>query len=144
MRYERSFRLPARVWLPRALQILLLVFIAGCTATRDSVTVTRVPGYPAPSYYGGGSFGRYTSIYPTTTATDEAVRRGARPGRFGLETLPMTYSHEELWVISRGTEPAVLNSQVSPGSGSLLAKISNQELPMPLKHTDVQDRKSVV
>src|SRR5438067_2465818 len=44
---------------------------------------------------------------------------------------------DDLWVISRGDNPSVQSANDQPGSGTLLARVRNQEIPMPLKHTDV-------
>ena len=44
---------------------------------------------------------------------------------------------EELWVIARGSEPVAQRSNESPGSGALLARFEEKEVPMPLKHTSV-------
>src|SRR5215468_9883050 len=52
----------------------------------------------------------------------------------GLESA--NYGNEELWVIARGQGPAP-SSEQSPGSGALLAEVDEKEVPMPLKHTEV-------
>jgi hypothetical protein len=43
---------------------------------------------------------------------------------------------EELWILARGEAPSTAADE-TPGSGTLLAKIEEKEIPMPLKHTDV-------
>lgn len=47
------------------------------------------------------------------------------------------FDADELWIVSRNpeTEQAVDNV---PGSGSLVAEVAGQEVPMPLAHTDVK------
>ena len=45
---------------------------------------------------------------------------------------------EEIWVIARGSDVVQQRAEDSPGSGALLAKIEQKEIPMPLKHTDVR------
>ncbi|SPE61861.1 Vault protein inter-alpha-trypsin domain protein [Verrucomicrobia bacterium] len=45
---------------------------------------------------------------------------------------------EELWVITRGSEPRAQPARELPGSGELRAEIGTREIPMPLKHTDVR------
>lgn len=61
------------------------------------------------------------------------VNGQAEPGT-GLDTIaPGT---EELWILARGENPAAA-ADATPGSGTLLAKIEEKEIPMPLKHTDV-------
>jgi len=44
---------------------------------------------------------------------------------------------EEVWILARSERPAA-SSEESPGSGALLAKVEEKEIPMPLKHTDVR------
>jgi Ca-activated chloride channel family protein len=44
---------------------------------------------------------------------------------------------EEVWILARDERPAAEPEQ-APGSGALLAKIEEKEIPMPLKHTDVR------
>ncbi len=57
------------------------------------------------------------------------------PARLGAETpLP----DEEIWVIARGSDVVQQRTDDSPGSGSLMAKVEQKEIPMPLKHTDVR------
>jgi Ca-activated chloride channel family protein len=57
---------------------------------------------------------------------------GSEPGLGALGS-----GGEELWVLARGG-PADTASESTPGSGALLAKIEEKEIPMPLKHTDVR------
>jgi Ca-activated chloride channel homolog len=49
---------------------------------------------------------------------------------------------EELWIIARSSDASTHAINETPGSGALMAKIAEKEVPMPLKHTDV--RASVV
>ena len=57
------------------------------------------------------------------------------PGRLAAET-PL--ADEEIWVIARGSDVVAQRADDSPGSGALMAKIEQKEIPMPLKHTDVR------
>jgi len=45
---------------------------------------------------------------------------------------------EELWVIARGPQATVEKEEEEPGTGTLMAKIEEKQIPMPLKHTDVR------
>ncbi len=45
---------------------------------------------------------------------------------------------DELWILARGGGDAVAPSNEAPGSGALMAKIEEKQVPMPLKHTDVR------
>jgi len=44
---------------------------------------------------------------------------------------------EELWIISRNSEATQAAENV-PGSGSLMAEVAGQQVPMPIAHTDVK------
>ena len=60
------------------------------------------------------------------------------PGRGpNASTIAALARNEEVWILARGESPAVPSDE-SPGSGALLAKIDEKEIPMPLKHTDVR------
>lgn len=52
----------------------------------------------------------------------------------------LAFPETELWVLARGSEPQAEFGNDRPGSGELLAKLNGVEIPMPLKHTDVQGR----
>jgi Ca-activated chloride channel family protein len=57
------------------------------------------------------------------------------PSRLAAETpLP----DEEIWIIARGSDVVTQPVDDSPGSGALIAKVEQKEIPMPLKHTDVR------
>ena len=45
---------------------------------------------------------------------------------------------EELWILARGGGDTVAPSEEATGSGALMAKLEEKEVPMPLKHTDVR------
>ena len=47
-------------------------------------------------------------------------------------------STEELWIIGRSSDTTAAATDESPGSGALMAKIAEKEVPMPLKHTAVR------
>jgi Ca-activated chloride channel family protein len=62
------------------------------------------------------------------------VNGQAEPG-MGLNTI--ISGAEELWILARGESPTTTDDE-APRSGSLLARIEEKEIPMPLKHTDVR------
>jgi Ca-activated chloride channel family protein len=70
------------------------------------------------------SFGGRQSV----SATESPVQAAAQ----------MPLPDEEIWVIARGRDATAHRTDDSPGSGALLAKIEQKEIPMPLKHTDVR------
>lgn len=47
-------------------------------------------------------------------------------------------SYDELWIIARSSDAATEQTDDTPGSGTLMAKVEEKEVPMPLKHTDVR------
>ena len=47
-------------------------------------------------------------------------------------------SREELWILARGDKPIPERMEDAVGSGALMAKVEQKEIPMPLKHTDVR------
>lgn len=55
-----------------------------------------------------------------------------------LRSISTPAGPEELWVIARPSHPASAPAEDIPGSGALLAEVHDQEVPMPLKHTDVR------
>ncbi len=57
-------------------------------------------------------------------------------GRSALDLGALASGTQELWILTRG-ENSTASSEQSPGSGVLLAKIEEKEIPMPLKHTEV-------
>ena len=53
-------------------------------------------------------------------------------GRFDLPS-----TGDEVWIIARNEHRAVA-SQDAPGSGALMTKVDQKEVPLPLKHTEVR------
>ena len=48
-------------------------------------------------------------------------------------------TEDEIWVIARPERPQAVGPQYqTPGSGAMLAKVEEKEIPLPLKHTDVK------
>lgn len=45
---------------------------------------------------------------------------------------------EELWVIEKASSPMAARSPDEPGSGAMLAQVDSQQVPLPLRHTDVK------
>jgi Ca-activated chloride channel family protein len=53
-----------------------------------------------------------------------------------LAALP--FGSEELWILARGSDSPAEPSDEAPGTGALMAKVEEKQVPMPLKHTDVR------
>ncbi len=117
---------------PRPLGSLLL----GLTRPICLAAIVLLPGC-AKSPAGGppASFGaRFAS------ASDGLITSGLRQGRPGrggpIAALPA--GNEEVWIIARGSDNPAAPAEEGPGTGTLLAKIEEKQVPMPLKHTDVR------
>lgn len=81
----------------------------------------------------------------TYSKAEDAVPEGRpRRGYFGYHRAVSRLAaetplpDEEIWVIARGSDVIPQRAEDSPGSGALIAKIEQKEIPMPLKHTDVR------
>jgi len=96
------------------------------TITTTPATGTNAAPVPSPVYRGRGRLG---------TGESRAMGLDWYPGRLAAET-PL--ADEEIWVIARGSDVVAQRADDSPGSGALMAKIEQKEIPMPLKHTDVR------
>jgi Ca-activated chloride channel family protein len=88
---------------------IILPFLQGCVSKKRPSGVTPLPGALAS-------------------------RPGAAPAIPGALPSP----GEELWIIARDDSGAAARSEDSPGSGAMLATSEGKEVPLPLKHTDVQ------
>ncbi len=50
-------------------------------------------------------------------------------------------TEDEIWVIAKPERPQAVGPEYqTPGSGAMLAKVEEKEIPLPLKHTDVKGR----
>jgi len=104
--------------------LLTASFFAGCASKPRGATPMRgslgIPARLAPALSGG------------VPAKDAAISRQ----QIGSHSLP----DDELWIISRSISDDGSRNDDSPGSGSMLAKLSDAptEIPLPLKHTDVK------
>jgi Ca-activated chloride channel homolog len=115
--------------LAAGLAVGAVILLSGCVKLTPQSTTTAVP-VAAASLLGDA---------PAESAKAD-FRRFARivPGRSSraLEIAPGT--HEELWIIARGSDAIQQSADDQPGTGSLMAEINEQKVPMPLKHTDVR------
>lgn len=152
--YFRRFITKPKWLMSIALVIVASVLMAGC-AKRKAKMATPIPGtalYPGNSVFGAGT---------APSATDSLLTGGLRtpisPSLMGFAAthtsgsvnslVTLIHSHpsslpsrdEELWVISKSsaaTEPIGTNKTHT--TGSLIGRLKNKEIPLPLKHTDVK------
>ena len=61
-----------------------------------------------------------------------------RPGTAKSALAALPSGSEELWILARGGEGAAEPSDEAPGTGALMAKVEEKQVPMPLKHTNVR------
>lgn len=80
---------------------------------------------------------RITQSAAATTDAVNAEQRRIQDALIPGQTTPSR--EEELWVVAKyeGKEQATGNDDM-PGTGSLLARVADQPVPVPLKHTDVK------
>jgi Ca-activated chloride channel homolog len=145
-----------------AASVLIAFFLTGCYSTTDN----RSRNYydttmTSQEYWASRKTPKNVTNIPRTNLTPIA-EDGA--GRVGLQggTAPdkaygfartanaisttrsstqsqMHFSQsEELWIISRPTRVAQINDDQYPGTGALVTKRAEKEIPLPLKHTDVK------
>ena len=109
----------------------VLPFMAGCKKYPTSATV--LPGARVGSASGFNEF---------DASGIAQIRRGwvSNRGRTYGSAIPgfLPSSNEELWIIARDDSVSIARSDDSPGSGAMLTTSEGKEVPLPLKHTDVQ------
>lgn len=86
--------------------------------------------------YGGGFTARRSVRGRMPQGLRYAPAPGSPPGRVPLDLAYVT--EDEIWVIARAETQAVGPKYETPGAGAMLAKIEEEEIPLPLKHTDVK------
>jgi Ca-activated chloride channel family protein len=67
-----------------------------------------------------------------------AVGGGLPASGLAHRTISAPAGPEELWIIARSSDTTAAATDESPGSGTLMAKVEEKEVPMPLKHTEVR------
>jgi Ca-activated chloride channel family protein len=101
----------------------------------------------------------YNAVAPPSPASQATVQGGSpsfngtangliaedgsapKPGQFAQSHSFYSQS-EELWVISRPKPLASVYDDQYPGTGSMVVKENEKEIPIPLKHTDVKAKVS--
>lgn len=105
------------------LAAVVVLLIPGCAKKSPSAITTL-----SAAKRGGPSSGaRY---YPALTGVVGDMQSRALP------VLPV--STDELWIVARSSDSRAQADDDSPGSGALMTKVSEKEVPLPLKHTDVR------
>jgi len=67
-------------------------------------------------------------------------RRPSRPSTPDIYSELATVTADEIWIIAKAETGKIIADEDTPGSGAMLAKLSEEEkeIPLPLKHTDVK------
>ncbi len=104
---------------------------SGCTSTK--LARSYVPAPPSPS---ATLAGIYTEPQFHAMPYGSTVIDLFHEGRIRADTMPV--SADELWIVARSSDSTAQSAEDSPGSGALMAKVDEKEVPMPLKHTDVR------
>jgi Ca-activated chloride channel family protein len=111
--------------------MLATILLPGCESSSGLRGVTALPGdMNAASLNEPANIGRKA---PSPLSSSFGTHVEPRPA--ALEP-----SADELWIISRSetSNAEQIHADNSPDSGTLLTQIDQQDVPLPLKHTDVQ------
>jgi Ca-activated chloride channel homolog len=112
----------------------LLVFLSGCSSSFDHRD--RKSPWPGPGVRPGIP-GPY-AVPPS--ASDNQLTGGLRNSG---PALALPSADEELWVVAKGETPEATPGKDDPGTGAMLANSESiKDVPLPLKHTEVQARVS--
>jgi Ca-activated chloride channel family protein len=102
------------------------------TAPGESETAPRFPDTSIPSKAYG-----FTPFHPAVRMSTP-VSQATPPYDAQYQQSDSIYSQaEELWIISRPRQVASVNDDQYSGTGSMVTKRNGIEVPLPLKHTDV-------
>jgi Ca-activated chloride channel family protein len=110
------------------LGLALIALLPGCA--KRAVNITGLPGA--------------ATINDTSMPSDAAIMESPGAAISSLQKAPhsplaaLPTDSEELWILARGGEGVAEPSDEAPGSGALMAKVEEKQVPMPLKHTDVR------
>jgi Ca-activated chloride channel homolog len=132
--------LPCLGWLCATLLLCLVVIalLPGCA--KKPLSVSELPGARS----GAITSGLPPARQPNNRAlgfdwylgnqlfSQGALFRGPNSRLIGIHS-----SSEELWILARGDAGTLAPAEEASGSGALMAKIEEKEVPMPLKHTEV-------
>jgi hypothetical protein len=108
---------------------------SGCAHKTSSLSPTE------GAYYGGGAYGGTAPPWMSPGGRNLAVPGQPASTRDSSELAKIQSSGpsvQELWVIARSAGPTAQRAEDEVGSGALMAKEGEKEIPMPLKHTDVK------
>jgi Ca-activated chloride channel homolog len=111
---------------------LITTFLSGCMKSPRGLAVTQVP---APIVIVGGDTDG-AGIFHVLTMTNSAAGYYGGSSSSTVRSISDSAGVDEIWVVARSSDTAA-PSDDSAGSGALMAKIADEQIPMPLKHTDV-------
>lgn len=120
-------------------------FLGGCMKKPQSMTPL-----PGRGELHGGSYAPYSIADPDGSFDMGPAAAGRKSfsarlpnvvrRRSGEEAVPgaLPSLDEELWIISRPSQRQAADRDDFPGSGTLMTRWEDREVPVPLKHTDVR------
>lgn len=130
--------------------ILASILTPSCVSYKSPTPLTRLSGVPA----GATSADEVLSANAPSSLGQENITKSSSPRFYGgirakgwsggpvggrsQLALSTPTSGEELWIISRSSQPAAQQSDDTPGSGALMTEVEGKSVPMPLKHTEVR------
>jgi Ca-activated chloride channel family protein len=107
-------------WIPALAVMTALASFLGAGCAKRPTAVTTLPGRAALV---SGDLAFFANPEPEPFPKSQPRVQQAIP--------------EELWIVARGDQPEPSQTEETSGSGTLLAQVENQQIPLPLKHTDV-------
>jgi len=132
------------------LAAVMLCIASGCASKKRPAATTPLPAASSDQVLTAGLRSTSEGAFPPGGAGIPVLGDVPAQGRLfsdrvrgsGQRAVPgaLPSPGEELWIIARDTaSPGEIRSENSPGSGAMLAELDEgREVPLPLKHTDVQ------
>ena len=128
-----------RHFIPICTTALAITWLLGCASQKNPRNVTNIPGMrSAPT---GSSSAAIGAPIGAPFNDDFALHPSSRGRDLNDLIAPSPLAHyvgEELWIIHRPAQLVAARDDQYPGTGSLMTRIAEREVPLPLKHTDVK------
>jgi Ca-activated chloride channel family protein len=131
-----------------ALFWIVIGFLSGCSSASpssykrefDAAVAETSSSYSSTTNSSPASIGTLTGVYTEPNLRPRLRGFGGRPAavRPISNIASASLTSDEVWIIARSTAADQPSGEAAPGSGELVAKVDQQEIPMPLKHTDVK------
>lgn len=126
--------------------LVIILLIAACAQSPKPVSI--IPDGPSADDYSERPWNAPRTWESAETADRQRLdgltaaymrRRGETEHVGGGRQSGLHYSQaEELWIISRPLASAAVEDDQFPGTGALMTRRDEKEVPLPLEHTDVK------